>query len=298
MSDFGLDESFCKAAAKIKEHYGFEVPVSSLRNHCIGNATRIARQGMELGASGNALAAKGVQRLVAQADGSMVAMVRFDGKQCDQRRNRKVDYHEVRLCACRAEGSAQTIYRAAIAQPDEIGRLWNECAKQAGRGIDTFVHVVGDGATWIDQQARRQLQCNRSLVDFFHVCEYLKGAELPCAGNKHWFATQKNRLLRNRSDLVLQALGDHLESKSVPDQEAPVRCAHRYLNNRLHCLDYKGSLLDNLPIGSGLIESGHKHVVQARMKIAGAAWLPATADAFIQVRAHRASLLWDCFWKN
>ena len=48
MSDFGLDESFCKAAAKIKEHYGFELPVSSLRNHCIGNATRIARQGVEI----------------------------------------------------------------------------------------------------------------------------------------------------------------------------------------------------------------------------------------------------------
>jgi hypothetical protein len=86
---------------------------------------------------------------------------------------------------------------------------------------------------------------------------------------------------------------DHL-----PDLKAPVRCAYRYLSNRLDQIDYKNSIEQGLPIGSGLIESGHKHVIQAGMKIAGAAWSPPVADAMIQTRAHRASGLWQEFWKN
>ncbi len=36
-------------------------------------------------------------------------------------------------------------------------------------------------------------------------------------------------------------------------------------------LDYPGAISRDLPIGSGLIESGHKHVLQARLKKAGSA---------------------------
>jgi hypothetical protein len=298
LTDFGLDQSFRLAAAKVEEHYGFEVPQSSLRRYAVDHAKRIAEQGDAQSESANCLAAQGVQGLIAQADGSMVAMVDFDGENPDQRKNRKVDYHEVRLCACQALGAEQTYYRAAIAEPDEFGRIWNQCAKDAGRGIDTFVHALGDGAPWIEQQAKSQLQCDRFLVDLYHLCEYLGAAEPACAENKHWLATQKNRLLRNRSDMVLDELKDHIEPPQLSDQQAPVRCAHRYLNNRTDQVDYKGSLEQEFPVGSGMIESGHKHVIQGRMKIPGAAWLRNTANAFIQARAHRASGRWTSFWKN
>jgi hypothetical protein len=298
MADFGLDHSFSAAAAKIKEHYRFEVPVSSLRRHTLRHSARIAAKGQRTAAASRGLPVRGAECLVAEADGSMVPMVRFEGRGQDRRKNRKVDYHEVRLCACRASGSQRTHYRAGIGSPEAIGSLWKQCAREAGRGLNTFVHALGDGAVWIEQQAKSQLQCDRLLLDFFHVCEYLKEAEPACAPNPCWFATQKKRLLRNRNDLVIKDLALHLEPPGCPNEQAPVRCAHRYLSNRLSHLDYYGSRQQNLPIGSGLIESGHKHVIQARMKIAGAAWLPASANTFIQTRAHRASGLWDCFWKN
>ena len=108
--------------------------------------------------------------------------------------------------------------------------------------------------------------------------------------------TQKKRLKRNRSDLVIAELALHLEPKHLLDQDAPVRCAHRYLRNRTELLDYQGTQEQKLPIGSGLIESGHKHVIQFRMKIAGAAWALENADALIQTRARKASGSWTCFW--
>ncbi len=95
---------------------------------------------------------------------------------------------------------------------------------------------------------------------------------------------------------VLEALEPSLEPATVTDESAPVRAAHRYLANRLEALDYPAALAQELPIGSGLIESGHKHVLHARLKGPGTAWLPAHADAIAQLRVLRSNQLWNDFW--
>ncbi len=76
------------------------------------------------------------------------------------------------------------------------------------------------------------------------------------------------------------------------DEHAPARAARRYLGNRLDQLDYPRALRLDLPIGSGLIESGHRHVLQARLKQPGTAWLPDNADAIAQLRVQRANGHW------
>lgn len=299
MTDFGLDHSFATAVQKMDEHYGVKFPVSSLRQYVEANAQRIAEASSSAEEDrANQLPAQGVEQIVAETDGSFVPVVGFEGKSSDKRKNRTVDYREVRLCATQAVGQTQTVYRAALDCPDEIGLIWNRCAKESGRGLTTFVHAVGDGASWIEQQAETTLKADRMLIDFYHVCEYLKKAESECAQNSYWFTTQKNRLKRNRADLVIQELGRHLKAESKPDEDCPVHCAHRYLSNREDHLDYQASLKEALPIGSGLIESGHKHVIQSRLKIAGAAWSEEHADNLIQTRARRASGHWQCFWQN
>ena len=83
----------------------------------------------------------------------------------------------------------------------------------------------------------------------------------------------------------------------MPDEEAPVRKAYRYLSNREEQLDYQSAPDQELPIGSGLIESAHKHVIQARMKIPGAAWSIENAESIIRARAFRASGYWKDYWK-
>lgn len=71
----------------------------------------------------------------------------------------------------------------------------------------------------------------------------------------------------------IRELDNNVEGNEIPDEEAPVRSCHRYLNNRIDCLDYALAKKRGLPIGSGLIESGHKHVLQARLKQSGMARL-------------------------
>lgn len=83
---------------------------------------------------------------------------------------------------------------------------------------------------------------------------------------------------------------------SVTNEEAPVRAAHRYIANRTEQLDYPASLAEGLPIGSGLIESGHRHVLQARLKGPGRVWLQANAEAMAQLRFLRANKRWKELW--
>ena len=50
-----------------------------------------------------------------------------------------------------------------------------------------------------------------------------------------------------------------------------------------------------LPIGSGLIESGHKHVLQARLK-KGGAWLISKAELIANLPVLRANRQWLSLW--
>jgi hypothetical protein len=53
---------------------------------------------------------------------------------------------------------------------------------------------------------------------------------------------QKILLKQNHSQAVLEALDPFQENSSVPDEQAPVRAAYRYLYNRPQYLDYRTHL--------------------------------------------------------
>ena len=117
-----------------------------------------------------------------------------------------------------------------------------------------------------------------------------------CAANdaEAWLETQKDRLKANRADAALEALADCLEA----GYEGPVADCDRYLLNRLSQLDYKGALEEGLPIGSGEIESAHRHVIQERLKLPGAWWTPANVEVMLALRLNRANREYDDYWRG
>jgi hypothetical protein len=149
---------------------------------------------------------------------------------------------------------------------------------------------LGDGAQWIGLQTREIFgEQGKFLCDFFHVSEYLGAAAPTCR-------TQPDRLKRGAVAKVIQTLAEHLAPEATPEEDAPVRKGHRYLIHPTDCLDYPRALRLELPIGSGLIESGHRPVVQARLKKAGAAWLVEKADDRANLRVLRANGDWLSLW--
>jgi hypothetical protein len=81
-------------------------------------------------------------------------------------------------------------------------------------------------------------------------------------------------------------------------EETPVEKCYRYIMNRQNNLDYKSAIENELPIGSGEIESGHRYEIQKRLKIAGAWWKPETAEYMLCLRTLRANGDWDRYWNN
>ena len=97
-------------------------------------------------------------------------------------------------------------------------------------------------------------------------------------------------------DEVIEALDKHVEADDLVDTEAPVRCCHRYLHHRRGQLDYLGAMEKELPIGSGEIESAHRHVIQQRLKRPGAWWRVENAEHMLSLRLNRANLQWSAYW--
>ena len=241
------------------------------------------------------LPALGAEHVIAQADGTMICTVESGPRKGKRPRAWK----EMRLVAAQAKDSTTTVYGATFGSVAETGRRWGHCARQAGWGLNSQIHGVGDGADWIRLQSREVFGAQANfLCDFFHVSEYLGAAAPGCrpAQPDQWRRTQQKRLKRGDVELVIAALAEHLEADGTPEVEAPVRNGYRYLSNRLDCLDYPRALALGLPIGSGIIESGHRHVLQARLKKAGAAWLPDHADQIAHLRVLRANDQWLSLW--
>ena len=243
--------------------------------------------------------------VISETDGSMVPIVKtksgIDGKKTDRRKNKELMYREARLTMAHDKESVTPIFSATLGTVKEAGKHVLHCVTAVGANEKTKVHSVGDGAVWIADQIEKQFGSNATyLIDFYHLCEYLSAAAKTCAPNdeKAWLKQQKERLKESHIAEVMRALKPYIEPRATPEEDAPVRACYRYMNNRLNQLDYKTALDDELPIGSGEIESAHRYVIQKRLKIAGAWWSEDTAEAMLALRVNRTNNDWDSYWSS
>ena len=289
--DFGAEESFARAAGRVREHYGVDVALGRVRRPTLAHGARMSA----LEAPPAAAAAV----LVTQLDSSLIPIVAPTAQGADRRKGKQLHWREARLCLAREKESATARYGATLGSVGVAGALWRQTARAAGLGERTRVHGVGDGADWITTQFQEQFGAQgRYLLDFWHVSEYLGGAASVIQPRKAqaWRRRPQGRLLENNASGVLRALAPHLEPES--QDEAPVRAAHRYLSGRQEQLDYAGARAAGLPMGSGEIESGHRHVIQQRLKLAGCWWKEPNAEAMLGLRVARANQLWNSYWNH
>jgi hypothetical protein len=296
MVDFGADNSFEKAACKLREHYGLEVSAGRVRRESL----RLAATLEQAPRTARTLAAKGPAVIVAEADGTMIPLMETPAQaQGDARKQRKVLWKEMRLEAAQAQGSARTHYAAGMDSPEQAGARWTQAVRAAGWAQQTHIHGVGDGAPWIAEQFRQHFGSQgKYLLDMYHACEYLNESAPPGEQGRGYLEKAKEALKQNRAGQIVEELGKRMEAEEVAEEDAPVRRAYRYLDKRREQLDYKTALEHGLPIGSGLIESAHRHVLQARLKIPGAWWREDNAHAMAQLRVCRANGHWPQLWRN
>ena len=218
----------------------------------------------------------------------------------DARKGKTLLWREARLCMARGVEQAAGVYGATMGTADIASGVWRETVLQAGLHDQAFVHGVGDGAPWIVAKFGENFgQQGSYLIDFYHVSEYLAAAAPLIAAKgkaQQWRQRQQGRLLNNQSEKVLRSMEPHQEMATAA--ETPVRDACRYLRERQNHLDYAAARHHKLPIGSGEIESGHRHVIQQRLKLSGAWWKETSLEPMLQLRVARANHLWESYWSN
>ena len=292
LTDFGAEESFARAAARVQEHYGIQVGVSSVRACTLKHGRSILK------------AAEKVQlppadAIITQMDGSLIPMVESACDAEDRRKKKKLFWREVRLCLARPAGKVDSLYGATLGSLEVAACLWRETAQRAGLTDQTHVHGVGDGAPWIAEKFQENFPGGQFLLDFYHLSEYLGKAAVAIRGEKKardWLRRQQGRLLQNQWKKVLRALEGHLEPPRTPANAAPVRDAHRYISQRREHLDYARAAQDDYPMGSGEIESAHRHVIQQRLKLPGSWWTGSNAERMLNLRTARSNGLWEHYW--
>ncbi len=220
------------------------------------------------------------------------------GTGADKRKGKQLLWREARLALARPSNQTQAVYGATLGTAQTASWLWREVSLKAGLSEKTRVHGLGDGAPWIVDKFRDNFGSQGSyLLDFYHVSQYLAQAATRITRShkqREWVRRQQGRLLNNQSNKILRSLHPHLEPAGTP--EAPVSDAHRYLTQRQDCLDYVAARNSGLPIGSGEVESGHRHVIQKRLKVAGAWWNQTNAQAMLNLRTARANYQWSQYW--
>lgn len=304
ITDFGADVAFGRISRKLKEHYGIEVPTSSARNITEGHARKIRESECLETEIPEQI---GVDRIVVETDGTMIPIITTDAipsddAPADRRKARQVGWKEARLALAKPLGSVEAVYEAIfLGDVDDAGNRMANCAIQAGAGSNTKIHGVGDGARWIAGQTERVFGLQATyLIDFFHLCEYLAAAADRIApdAKKTWLAEQKKKLKEGEIWEVIGTLKPHVEPPSVPKEHAPVRACYRYMVNRKGQFAYKEAIANDLPIGSGAIESAHRYIIQDRLKLAGAWWTGENAHNMLALRTLRANNAWESYWEG
>lgn len=175
------------------------------------------------------------------------------------------------------------------------------------RGMETAGTVCGvvDGADWCQQFFDTQRPDAVRILDFSHAAGYLAQIAQAAFGpgtaqTAGWLETQRHLLKHNSSATVLDTV--RLLQATVaarPDGVVPAATIAKclaYFEKRQAQLCYAAFQEQGYPIGSGIVESANKLVVEARLKGAGMHWAPEHVDPMVALRTIVCADRWDEAW--
>jgi hypothetical protein len=157
-------------------------------------------------------------------------------------------------------------------------RLWGEALRQ---GILHAPHVVwlSDGGRGLWRLFEERFAGHaRGILDFYHATQQLwKGAAAWLDGRttqaRRWFGWARHRLRHGMPDGVLADLADALDVEGLPETaRETLQTVYAYLQRHREHINYDLYKDLGLPLGSGMVESACKWLMQQRFKGVGVRW--------------------------
>ena len=226
------------------------------------------------------------------------------------------DWAEVKLVAigtvqppaaadgCPAPRTTELSYLARLTDAERFGRLATLETHRRGTERAGVVAAVMDGAVW--QQGVIDLHRPDAvrILDFPHAVEHLLAPVQQVLGRDSaataaWREAWVPELTRADPAVVLGALGA-LPLERAPDPTAAataLAATLEYFASRWDQIQYRDFAARGLPIGSGCVESGHKVVMQARLKGPGMHWAAANVNPLLALRCAASNDRWTERWR-
>lgn len=160
------------------------------------------------------------------------------------------------------------------------------------------VAAIMDGAEWL--QGFTDYHCPQAtrILDFPHAADHIGpiGEVLHgehTAESRSWKETHFHQLKHDGPENLLDELAqiqqDHPDCQVISSNLA-------YLQKRREQIQYPRFLAQGWPIGSGIVESGNKLVVEARLKGSGMHWHETNVDPMLALRNIICSDRWQEAW--
>lgn len=175
-------------------------------------------------------------------------------------------------------------------------------AETRRRGLEHAAEVaaVTDGAPWL--QGLIEVLCPQAvrILDFPHAAQRLGEcvAEVRATGSavpEDWLSRQLHTLKHEGPGTLLATLRAWRDRYPALEK---VTENLAYLEKREAQMQYPQYQAQDWPIGSGMVESGHKQVMQVRLKGPGMHWEPGNVNPLLALRTVVCNDRWDEAWQH
>jgi hypothetical protein len=190
---------------------------------------------------------------------------------------------------------------------DEFLDLLRLYLHQLGIALAEVVVLIGDGAPWIWKNIPHlltELGCRPEqiveILDTSHACQHVYQIAEALFGAtsqaKDWARKWAKKLKRGHINAFLAQINRCLSQSEAKDPEAVQTQLDYFQEHHQHGrLDYARFRVNKLPVGSGVVESLIRQVVNLRLKSSGKFWLLDAAEAFLHARCQWAAHQWNDF---
>lgn len=205
------------------------------------------------------------------------------------------------------------IYEATMGNPSEVFRRLKLLADKLQLDQAQEVVSVNDGAPWIWNLFNR-LQDSypnvpmTGIVDFFHACEHITEltqahTEKTVKQQRAWAKTLQQLLRSGQFDGFTKNVRDEaaacLESDQQGSKLSSVLLKHlEYFETKQQYMHYDQYEAAKLPIGSGIVESAVKRVINGRLKAPGSFWKIVNVEKILHLRCALMAGRWDTLMTN
>lgn len=153
---------------------------------------------------------------------------------------------------------------------------------------------IADGAKWIWNWADAKYPEAIQILDFYHakehLCQFAQAVITDESQREVWIKQQSELLLDDGVEKVILRV-KNMNIKTHLGRKMKKSLVAYYQANARRML-YKTYRQDGLLIGSGAMESAHRHVIQHRMKLSGQRWTIKGAQKMANLRVTYKSNQW------